>query len=165
MARLAIELKFRGITGRGGKKFAGAGNQQGASGLQGAWLQSSRVLLKNARRGGIRAMNAVSKDLLRRAQAITPELTGALVTSGRIDKRITDKLAVFVVSFGAEGPSQDYAFRVHETHQPPGGFITAQKSGEEGRAGRKFLFRPLQNNRDRYLQDIADGVQRAIRAG
>ncbi len=162
MAR-AIELKFLGITGVGGKTHKGTG--KGPSAIRGAWNQSSRAVLKRARRGGIQAMDKVASNLLARAKAVTPEDTGALDASGRVDSLITDQLATFVVSFGAEGPSTAYAFKVHETHQRPGGPITASKGGEDGAAGRGYLRRPFENNKDRYIKDIADGIERGIRTG
>ncbi len=164
MAAQAIALLFARAITKGFVRASANSANSGAAVVGKAWKELSRKLIAQTLKGGTAALKNAAGDLKQRAQALTPEDTGALVRSARIDRVGRANEPGFVVSFGSEGPSAGYALEVHEGNQSPGP-ITRQKSSDDGKAGRKYLERPYRRHKDRYVEEVAFGIKTAISKG
>ncbi len=165
MAAPAIALLFLGIVGRAGVRFAAGGAKAGAAGVNRAWRASSRKLWLTAVRGGRKGVRAAGEDLKKRAAAIAPVDTGELQRSARTDHLGNLREIVSVVSFGAGSKAGGYAFTVHENRANLGRGAGSNGGTEDGKVGPKYLERPFNRHKDRYVQEIGEAVLDEIRGG
>jgi len=112
-----------------------------------------------------REMDEIAEDLLDRSQNLANQLGGDLVNSAEITARNSSDKFTRVVSY-----DEDYAVVQHEGIDPRTGRplqpgpITRSKGGTtDGPAGPKFLQRPFNNNRRRWIEQIAKKTLDAIR--
>lgn len=151
-ARIAV-----GVVARVGR---GVGRAAGAT-LAKAWKDQAKRITAGALATGDRVLNAAAEDLRKRAKALSPEDTGALMLSGEVTDISHVGLARYAVTFGASGPSTRYAVRMHDGFYNLGP-ITAQKKSADGQAGRKFLERPYNMHKNRYMELLAKGIRIGI---
>ncbi len=115
-------------------------------------------------------MDKNAEDLLSRAVALSPQLTSELLGSGAIDSDDPRGSAggVFVrtVHFGS-GESEPYALKMHEGTYNLGPVSRSKPPTGDGPIGRKFLQRPYDRHKQRYIKEIARitelSIQRSIR--
>ncbi len=100
-------------------------------------------------------MDDIANDLLRKSNDMAPQLTGKMIATSDTDsanQRRAGKLSRSVFY------TVEYAIYQHEGNFNPGP-VTAGKPG----AGRKFLQRPFEQNKQAYTERIARSVQRTLR--
>ena len=113
---------------------------------------------EDAVREAARGVDESGEDLLQKAQALAPKLTGDLEGSGTKDRVKIDPLSKEISV--QVGFNKEYAARRHEEDYTPGQ-ITRGKPAVDGMApGRKYLERPLKYYTPKYMQAIAEAVRR-----
>ncbi|MEW6661964.1 MAG: HK97 gp10 family phage protein [Bacillota bacterium] len=105
----------------------------------------------------VEAMDQNGEDLLQKAQALAPKLTGDLEGSGtKSEVKVDPVNKIISVQVGFHKP---YAARRHEESYRPG-LITMGKPGADGmKSGRKYLERPLKRYARKYIENVAEAVR------
>lgn len=117
-----------------------------------------RLITRNVKAEVVVALDDAADDLLSRARQLAPQLTGELIGSGDVRKRRATEVISREVFFRAP-----YAVVRHEDHYNLGP-ISSLKSSPDGPVGRKYLSRPLEIHRRRYVGEIGAAVRRGLRA-
>jgi hypothetical protein len=116
-----------------------------------------KLITRNVRREvGVR-LDQSAKDLLLRARGLSPQLEGFLIGAGDILKRGNRNVVKRIVFFDSP-----YAVIRHEDVYNLGP-ISSLKKSPDGPIGRKFLSRPFQAQGPRYIREIGEGVNLALR--
>lgn len=144
------------------------------SGVTGGDLIQKRLknIQRNLGHAVEKAMDLNAEDLLSRSQALCPQKTSELLGDAKITKKDPSgkRGGVFdrIISYGNTEPSSKYALFIHEdTDYELGPISRAKPPTADGPVGRKFLSRPYDIHRRRYLKEIGRitelSIQRSIR--
>lgn len=116
-----------------------------------------KLIRRNVLAEMARELDDAADDLLTRARTLAPQLTGALIASGKIKKRRARQAVSRTIWFDCP-----YAVVRHEDVYNLGP-ISSRKSSPEGPIGRKYLSRPFERHAPRYRDNLANAVNRAMR--
>lgn len=105
------------------------------------------------------------------AKALAPKMDGDLERDIAFNPKVQETLIDFTGEVHAGGgTSADYALKQHEELQPAPfakmepGPITAMRFSSIGKAGGKYLERPLKHFSKRYYGSIAKRIKKALRS-
>ncbi len=105
------------------------------------------------------ALDDAADDLLDRATALSPQLTGAHIHTGTVHNTGGHQR---VVTF-----AMPYSVFLHEGTYKLGPISSKKPSTPDGDVGKKFLSRPFDAHKSRYIADIGraigDEINRSLR--
>lgn len=116
-----------------------------------------KKIARNVHREVAERLDQNAEDLLMRARGLAPQLESHLIGSGdflRRGNKTTHKRIVFF--------DIDYAVVRHEEFYNLGP-VSSMKRSPDGTIGRKFLERPFKAQFAKYRDNIAEGIQLALR--
>ncbi len=115
-----------------------------------------RLIVRAVEDAAVQVIDDSADDLLNRAIALSPQLTGAHIASGAVH---APSRFVRIVGF-----DKKYSKRLHESTSYKLGPISSVKPGtQDGPVGPGFLRRPFENNKQRYIASVAKQVDASIR--
>jgi hypothetical protein len=109
-------------------------------------------------------MDDVANDLLDRAIALAPQLSGDLVNDALVRRLDTRNRFARAVEFGPPGSaSTAYAKVRHEEFYNLGPISSVKPGTADGAVGRKYLERPFNRHARRYIEEVGRAVERSLR--
>jgi hypothetical protein len=117
-----------------------------------------RAIQRNVREAAAQQSDENADDLLTRARAMAPQLSGEMMEDSQVIGRDRKDSVLRTVVF-----SSVYAVRRHEDIYNLGPVSTAKSPSPDGPVGRKYLESPFNNNIQRYMKLVGTAVSKAIR--
>jgi hypothetical protein len=118
-------------------------------------VKRAKIVIRNVEEAVEQQLDDNAQDLLNRSDAISPQLTGAHIHTGKVTP-----LGRFfrVVSY-----DEDYSVKIHEDRYNLGPISSRKPPTEDGPVGRRFLARAFDRNAQRYIDEIGKAAAKAVR--